>query len=328
MSENADKQAVAPLDYSGRRHPFDGVAGWVVSLVLHLLLLVAFTSITWVSGGVALEGESTAREAGIVTLDEVPPIEPGEARPIEIAGSEAKLLVPDFRATTKIEPIPTMGASRSPSAETDVLIGLEMGSAASAATVKGDWGALAGGGALGGGGGGTSFFGLQARGGKCVFVVDRSGSMRGPKLAMAKEEMRNAIEKLTSARKFYIIFFDHGHKAMPATELVRATRHNKNLYFEWIDGIRSGGGTDPRKAMKLALSLRPNTIWLLSDGVFNNPPAAIELIRRENHNRRIQIHTIAFWDDSGKEVLKQIARENHGQYRFVPPAKFRPRKPR
>jgi len=66
------------------------------------------------------------------------------------------------------------------------------------------------------------------------------------------------------------------------------------------------------------LRFQPDAIWLLSDGLF--PPAAADLIRNENPNAHTQIHTIAFYDNQGEPLLRRIAEENRGRYRFVPPA--------
>jgi uncharacterized protein with von Willebrand factor type A (vWA) domain len=182
--------------------------------------------------------------------------------------------------------------------------------------VEGDWGSLSAG-EGGAGGKGASFFGLEARGGKFVYVVDRSSSMRGDKLQDTKAELIRSVHSLTRTMEFFIIFYDSSFEPMPARGLVKATGSSKNKYLGWVEGINSRGGTEPEQAMLMALSLKPDAIWLLSDGQFSH--RACNVIRAANPNARIQIHTIAFHSARGQSVLQRIAEENGGHYRFVPP---------
>lgn len=177
----------------------------------------------------------------------------------------------------------------------------------------GDWSSLetVGGGASAG----ASFFRLEARGREFVYVVDRSGSMSGDKLRAAKNELIRSVSSLKRAMRFFIIFYDT--HPMPSRGLVKATESNKRRCFAWVGEVRSGGGTDPTGAMRIALSLRPDAVWLLSDGIFS--VRACDEIRVANPGARVQIHTVAFYDKAGERVLMRIAEENRGRYRFVPP---------
>jgi hypothetical protein len=140
--------------------------------------------------------------------------------------------------------------------------------------------------------------------------------MSGEKLTVTKAELVRSISSLSPGMKFYIIFYDDSLDAMPADNPVLADPQNKARYLQWVDNITSGGGTDPREAMELALSFKPDAIWLLSDGLFHRQ--TVEYIRDANPGAKTQIHTIAFYESSGETVLRQIALENRGKYRFVP----------
>jgi hypothetical protein len=171
-----------------------------------------------------------------------------------------------------------------------------------------------GGGALQGGT--ASFFGLEARGTKFVYVVDYSGSMTGPKLYAAKAELIRSLRGLSSKVEFFIIFYDNHFVPMPGGKLIHATEANKQKAIAWVEQIYGGGGTDPTWAMELALSLKPDAVWLLSDGKF--ALRACEVIREANAASNVQIHTIAFHDNIGERQLRLIAQENGGRFRFVP----------
>lgn len=181
-------------------------------------------------------------------------------------------------------------------------------------------GASSGSGAAGGGGGqgGTSFMGVEARGKRVVYVIDRSGSMAGDeRLKHANYELKRSIRAMPDDGEFFVIYFDTAALPMPAEHLMRATGANVNRFAKWIDQQTPNGGTDPTEAMTKALALGPDTIFLMSDGAF--PEHAATQIRAAN-TKNCAISTIAFHDPSGEALLERIARENEGTYRFVPPA--------
>lgn len=178
-------------------------------------------------------------------------------------------------------------------------------------------GGRAGGASGGGGGSGDhSFMGVEGRGKRVVYVIDRSGSMNGDRLSNTRYELKRSIRALPADGEFFVIFFDQRALPMPAPGLVPATGANKDRYSKWIDQQTAGGGTDPTEALLQALALGPDSIYLMSDGVFD--AASAQAVRAANGSECI-INAIAFHDPAGEEVLKRIARENGGAYRFVAP---------
>jgi len=176
----------------------------------------------------------------------------------------------------------------------------------------------AAGGAAGGGGGDDTptFMGVKGRGKRVVYVIDRSGSMAfGERLPHARYELKRSIRALPDDGEFFVIFFDTSAFPMPADRLMRATKSNTDRYAKWIDQQSPGGGTDPGDAMVKALELGPDTIFLMSDGGFD--PMTAARIRAAN-SRNVSVCTVAFHDSGGEELLKRIASENEGSYRFVP----------
>lgn len=168
-----------------------------------------------------------------------------------------------------------------------------------------------------GGGGPATFFGQPGRGSRFVYVIDRSGSMEGGRFQDACFELIRSIRALRPHESFYVIFYDSRAHPMSAPALLRATPTNQEAAVEWIRSMSVGGGTDPTEAMLHALRvLRPDTIWLLSDGQFDI--RVTDAIREANPRQQVQINTIAFHDTAGEVVLRRIAEENDGDYRFVP----------
>jgi len=167
-----------------------------------------------------------------------------------------------------------------------------------------------------GSGRGSGFFGAggdEAR--KIVYVVDRSGSMTDS-IDYVKFELKRSIGELGEEKEFHVIFYSSGPPVeMPTRRLVNATDRNKQLAFEFIDGIIPQGETDPSKALERAFEVKPELIYLLTDGEFDK--AIVGLVKQRNTGSQVTVHTIGFLYRMGEQVLKQIAEENGGNYKFV-----------
>jgi secreted protein with Ig-like and vWFA domain len=97
--------------------------------------------------------------------------------------------------------------------------------------------------------------------------------------------------------------------------MVRATPAAREDFLRWAAQVRADGSTDPEQALALALRLRPDVVYFLTDGKF--PAGIVKQVTQANRDRVI-IHTIGFADDEGEELLKQIADRNWGEYKFIP----------
>jgi hypothetical protein len=169
------------------------------------------------------------------------------------------------------------------------------------------------------GGGGSQFMGVQSDAVDVVYIIDHSGSMDGMRLAHTKLELVRSIEQLPESGHFAVIFFDEGFDVMPPGTLVEASKKYKASAIDWVRHQQSGGGTDPTEALAYALRLRPKAIFLMTDGIFQYPTQVLQVIDRENTDRRTSINTIAFHERGAEALLQRIASENRGDYRYVPP---------
>jgi len=312
--EPGSDEVVAEVEYADRPYPLAKAAGWTVSLVLHLLLFLGLTGATWLSGLGTGSGEAEV-DIGDAGGDDSPKLDQSPAGAVELQPDAEKAVDLSVAAEeTPVDAVADIAVSAAASAPADV-VGVSDGVGGRAAP------GLNMAGLPGGSGGAASFFGLDARGNSFVYVVDYSGSMYMlGKIQAAKNELIRSIQALSGAQKFYVIFFDSRHQAMPSERLVPATAENKRTYGQWVEQTNGGGGTNPLQAMELALSLKPNAIWLMTDGMFEcSDDMILGLIRTNNPGRRIQVHAIAFFENAGEPILKQIAEENRGKYRFVPP---------
>lgn len=162
----------------------------------------------------------------------------------------------------------------------------------------------------------TSFFGIRAKGQLFIYVVDCSGSMIDEdRLVRAKRELRRSVLALQHPQRFKVIFYNDQLVPMPGDLPRSADLASKNQLVRWLRLIEPDGETDPRAAMKLALALRPDAVFLLSDGEF--PNGTVEAITRAN-KRKIPVHCVDLSGGTGGDHLQRIARESGGQYRSRP----------
>jgi von Willebrand factor type A domain len=159
----------------------------------------------------------------------------------------------------------------------------------------------------------TSFFGIRERGQFFVYVVDSSGSMIDEaRLPRATIELRRSILALQPPQRFEVIFYNHESNPMPGGPTARtADTQAKNLLVSWLRLIEPDGGTDPRTAMRQALGLKPDAVFLLSDGAY--PQGTVEEITRLNA-RKVRIHCVDLTGGLAGDHLKRIAAANGGRY--------------
>lgn len=173
-----------------------------------------------------------------------------------------------------------------------------------------------------GSGSGGRFFETRAAGKRFVFVVDCSQSMNHPdpseyktRFNRLKVELARSITQMDAASAYFIIFFNDRTHPMPATSLQGAQSESRARIFEWLGTVRAEGKTDPRPALKMALAMRPDVVYFLTDGDFL-PGIGRDLDRLAQ--RGVVIHTFAFGNMEAEAALKGLAVRNGGHYTFVP----------
>ncbi len=177
----------------------------------------------------------------------------------------------------------------------------------------------------------TSLFGLTAEGFKFVYLFDRSGSMGGaPQAALraVKAELRKSLENLDTVHQFQIIFYNERPVIFNPTgvqgRLAFANRQTKERALRFVETITAEGGTEHEEALKLAIRLRPDVIFVLTDG--DDPKLnRQQLDRIQRLASGITIHAIEFGSGPpprDPSFLATLAEENGGQYVYVDIAKL------
>ena len=173
----------------------------------------------------------------------------------------------------------------------------------------------------------TSFYGSGGNAHHIVYVVDRSGSMIDS-FDFVRLEMLRSVSRLRPPQDFHVILFASGDPVEnKPSRLVPADYEHKEQLAEFLSGIRPGGQTDPTPALKRAFAvldnsskLRGKLIYLLTDGVFQDNAKVLAAIRKANASGQVLINTYLYGHRPPKavEVMKQIANENGGLYKYVP----------
>lgn len=170
-----------------------------------------------------------------------------------------------------------------------------------------------------GGAGEASFMGTSARGQRFCIIADNSGSMNGPPLEFVKDEILKTIGNARGSARFTVIFFNSVAELPPNPKWISGKAELANI-AKWVNTIQARNGTSPVRGMEAAMLFDPppDVIYIMTDGLFN--PVEVQQINALNKRlkRPAQIHTIAFMQRAGENLLKQIAQDAKGTYRFVP----------
>jgi hypothetical protein len=183
---------------------------------------------------------------------------------------------------------------------------------------------------------GTAFMGAQDQGSKVVFVIDASGSMTSHNsMQVAKASLVSSLQALDGNQQFLIIFYDDKPSVLHLRDsnlpqLYAATEIHKTLARQKIAGIQPGTGTQHVPALEMALRLRPDVIFFLTDA--QEPPiypSELDALKKLN-SQKTRIHTIEFGvgpevseATSANNFLRKLSRQNQGTYRYYDVTRFK-----
>jgi Mg-chelatase subunit ChlD len=147
-----------------------------------------------------------------------------------------------------------------------------------------------------------------------VLAIDRSGSMSGPKLELAKDAAKATTELLGSSDLIGVVAFDSS--AMVLVRLQRAA--NRLRILNDISRLRSGGGTSIRPALQEAYNqlqgatAKVKHVILLSDGQssYSGIPALVD----EMAQNRITVSAVGVGGGADRTLLQMIAERGNGRF--------------
>ena len=148
-----------------------------------------------------------------------------------------------------------------------------------------------------------------------MIVMDRSGSMSGSKIILAREAAARSVELLRDDDTFgFTAFDDQVWEVIPIGKL-----EDKKDAVEQILSVPAGGGTDIFPGMQKAyddladLKLQRKHIILMTDG--QSPmPSDYEDVIAEGRKNNITMSTVAIGSDADWSLLEDLAENGGGRF--------------
>lgn len=158
-----------------------------------------------------------------------------------------------------------------------------------------------------------------------ALVIDRSGSMSGERIVLAKEAARATAEVLSNDDLISVIAFDTTPIAL--VRLQRAS--NRMRIASEISRLQAGGGTSILPALREAfvqldqVQAKVKHVILLTDG-----KASYDGIRQlvdQMTERRITVSAVGIGSDTDKTLLTMVAERGNGRFYYTDDAQSIPR---
>ena len=146
-----------------------------------------------------------------------------------------------------------------------------------------------------------------------VIALDRSYSMKGRKMEMAKEATRAALDLLEEQHRFGVVAFDSQTYIAVPMQYVRSKRRAEDQ----ISRIQASGQTNIYPALGIVYRLLQKTdskakhVILLSDG--DTHPADFETLVKRMSAEKIVVSTVAVGEDADRALMSDIAKWGKGR---------------
>jgi hypothetical protein len=171
--------------------------------------------------------------------------------------------------------------------------------------------------------GGPAFFQVPPQGQRIVYVIDRSSSMgEHGALDAARRELLASLGWLPATARFQVVFYNRTARPLilaGRTDLVAAGADNLHEVESALAALQPAGGTNHFEALKTALTLLPDVLFLVTDAD-DLTQKEVREVTAMNQGRAV-IHAIELTtrSEQGDGPLALLARGNGGTYRVVNP---------
>src|SRR5262249_47810121 len=121
-----------------------------------------------------------------------------------------------------------------------------------------------------------SLFGVAAEGRSFVFVIDRSASMGAEGLGVmqiAAKELASQLDSLSPAQTFQVVAYNQSVTYLYGRDLLSASAENRHKLVRFVSDLAAFGQTDHIRGLLAALKLKPEVIYLFTDGGDPQPDA-------------------------------------------------------
>ncbi len=170
----------------------------------------------------------------------------------------------------------------------------------------------------------TTLFGIEATGSSFLYVFDRSGSMSvpdGKPLKAAKEELLRSLDTLNEVQQFQIIFYNETPSMFAPTRqrggLIFGRENNRDEAKAFVEGVKASGGTKHVDALIMAVKLKPDAIFLLTDGDDHDDMTDEEIervVKLNTGGSRIYVIQCSPADQNQGNHLVKLAEQTAGKH--------------
>lgn len=147
-----------------------------------------------------------------------------------------------------------------------------------------------------------------------VLVIDKSGSMSGPPIELARASAKAAAELLSAQDQIAVVGFDSDTRVV----LPMTGASDKGTILSAIESLTADGGTDAYPGMVKGHELLQNAVAkvkhmiVLSDG--QTPDNDFAGLVRNMRAQGITVSSVSLGDGAAKEIMQMIAQEGGGRY--------------
>ncbi|CAH6421730.1 Vault protein [uncultured virus] len=148
-------------------------------------------------------------------------------------------------------------------------------------------------------------------------ILDRSGSMSGDMIAL-RDAAKTAINLIPLKSLIDIYDFGSNYRRFTCGHEY-FSREYRTKALEWIDRIKSDGGTEVKPVIKdayrrLNASGKMGSIIFVSDGDVNNIDEILDMIET---NQKVRVFTIGIGNCVSQTLIEEMARVGRGTAEFV-----------
>eukprot|EP00347_Sterkiella_histriomuscorum_P019333 403342045 len=131
-----------------------------------------------------------------------------------------------------------------------------------------------------------------------IFLIDRSGSMRGKRIRLAVQALQLFLHSLPMGCKFNVVSFGSTY-----TKMFKKSKKYDNKSLQSAIKIE---GTDPNL---------PRHLYLLTDGEICDTQKLIDMIK--TNRSKTTVHSFGIGDGVSTELIKDSASAGNGHYSFI-----------
>jgi len=156
--------------------------------------------------------------------------------------------------------------------------------------------------------------------GEYIFLLDRSGSMKGARIQMAKEALSLFLKSLPVNSLYNVISFGNNFSSLHQ----ESQKYQQNTLEKDLVSIESFeanmGGTNIYQPLSYIFNQKlnktyPRYIFLLTDGGVTNTPQVLSLIKKNNTKARV--FTVGIGNGCSPELITKGALFGKGKHEFV-----------